>query len=58
MKKLQVKYAEKREPDYVLFEILQALTAARNKTRDLQVERYEKPIQQILDQLYAELRGM
>jgi len=58
MKKLQVKYAEKREPDYVLFEVLQALTAARNKIRRLEVKRYEEPVQQILDQLYEELRKM
>ena len=58
MKKLQVKYAEKREPDYVLFEVLQALTAARNKIRDLKVKRYEEPLQKIIDQLYAELRSM
>jgi hypothetical protein len=58
MKKLQVKYAEKREPDYVLFEILQALTTARNKIRRLEVPRYEQPVQQILDKLYEELRNM
>ena len=58
MKKLQTKYSERPEPDYVLFEILQALTTARNKIRDLKVTRYEEPVQKIIDQLYAELRSM
>lgn len=58
MKKLQTKYSERPEPDYVLFEILQALTTARNKIRDLKVMRYEEPVQRIIDHLYEELRKM
>jgi hypothetical protein len=58
MKKLQTKYAQRTEPDYVLFEVLQALLTARSKIRSKDVKRYEDKLQVIIDQLYAELKGM
>jgi hypothetical protein len=58
MKKLQTKYAQRNEPDYVLFEVLQALLTARNKIRAKDIKRYEDKLQLIIDQLYAELKGM
>jgi hypothetical protein len=58
MKKLQTKYAQRREPDYVLFEVLQTLLTARSKIRSKDVKRYEDKLQLIIDQLYAELKGM
>ena len=58
MKKLQTKYTQRREPDYVLFEVLQALLTARSKIRSKDVKRYEDKLQVIIDQLYAELKGM
>lgn len=58
MKKLQTKYAQRTEPDYVLFEILQTLLTARSKIRAKDVKRYEEKLQAIIDELYAELKGM
>ena len=58
MKKLQTKYAQRREPDYVLFEILQALLTARSKIRSKDIKRYEDKLQSIIDELYAELKGI
>ena len=58
MKKLQTKYAQRREPDYVLFEVLQTLLTARSKIRAKDVKLYEEKIQSIIDELYAELKGM
>jgi|LakMenE01Jun11ns_1017448.scaffolds.fasta_scaffold9923524_2 hypothetical protein len=58
MKKLETKYAHRREPDYVLFEILQALLAARAKIRAKDNKRYEEKLQTIIDELYQELRGI
>jgi hypothetical protein len=58
MRKLQTKYAQRTEPDYVLFEILQALITARAKIRTKDNKRYEDKLQTIIDQLYAELKGM
>ena len=58
MKKLQTKYTERSEPDYVLFEVLQALLTARSKIRSKDIKRYEDKLQVIIDQLYAELKGM
>lgn len=58
MKKLQSRYAQRREPDYVLFEILQALLAARAKIRAKDNKRYEEKLQTIIDELYQELRGI
>lgn len=57
MKKLP-KYAQRTEPDYVLFEVLQTLLTARSKIRAKDVKRYEDKLQLIIDQLYAELKGM
>lgn len=58
MKKLETKYAQRREPDYVLFEVLQALITARAKIRAKDIKRYEEKLQAIIDELYAELKGM
>jgi ribosomal protein S18 len=58
MKKLQTKYAQRTEPDYILFEILQALITARSKIRSKDVKRYEEKLQAIIDELYAELKGI
>jgi hypothetical protein len=58
MKKLQTKYAQRREPDYVLFEVLQALLAARAKIRAKDNKRYEDKLQVIIDELYQELKGI
>ena len=58
MKKLQTKYALRREPDYVLYEILSILIETRSKLRNKDVKRFEDKIQIIIDQLYAELKGM
>lgn len=58
MKKLQTKYAQRREPDYVLFEVLQTLLNARSKIRSKDVKRYEDKLQVIIDELYQELKGM
>jgi hypothetical protein len=58
MKKLQTKYTQRREPDYVLFEILQALLTARSKIRSKDIKRYEDKLQAIIDELYAELKGI
>jgi hypothetical protein len=58
MRKLQTKYVQRTEPDYVLFEILQALITARAKIRTKDNKRYEDKLQTIIDQLYAELKGM
>lgn len=58
MKKLQTKYAQRTEPDYVLFEVLQALITARAKIRAKDIKRYEDKLQIIIDQLYAELKGI
>lgn len=58
MKKLQTKYAQRREPDYVLFEVLQALLAARAKIRSKDNKRYEDKLQVIIDELYQELKGI
>jgi hypothetical protein len=58
MKKLQTKYSQRREPDYVLFEVLQALLAARAKIRSKDNKRYEDKLQVIIDELYQELKGI
>jgi len=58
MKKLETKYAQRREPDYVLFEVLQALLTARSKIRSKDIKRYEDKLQLIIDELYQELKGM
>jgi hypothetical protein len=58
MKKLQTKYAQRREPDYVLFEVLQTLLTARSKIRSKDIKRYEDKLQAIIDELYLELKGM
>jgi hypothetical protein len=58
MKKLQTKYTQRREPDYVLFEVLQALLTARSKIRSKDIKRYEDKLQAIIDELYAELKGI
>ncbi len=58
MKKLQTKYAQRREPDYVLYEILSILIETRTKLRNKDVKRFEDQLQVIIDQLYAELKGM
>jgi hypothetical protein len=58
MKKLQTKYAQRTEPDYVLFEVLQALLTARSKIRAKDIKRYEEKLQAIIDELYAELKGI
>jgi hypothetical protein len=58
MKKLQTKYAQRHEPDYVLFEVLQTLLNARSKIRSKDVKRYEDKLQLIIDELYAELKGI
>ena len=58
MKKLQTKYAQRREPDYVLFEVLQTLLNARSKIRSKDIKRYEEKLQAIIDELYAELKGI
>ncbi len=59
MKKLQVKYAQRKEPDYLLYEILSILIEARTKIRNKNAgSRYESMIQNIVDQLYAELKAM
>ena len=49
---------ERPEPDYVLFEVLQTLLTARSKIRAKDVKLYEEKIQSIIDELYAELKGM
>ncbi len=58
MRKLQTKYAQRREPDYVLYEILSILIETRTKLRNKDVKRFEDQLQVIIDQLYAELKGM
>lgn len=58
MKKLQTKYAQRREPDYVLFEILQALLTARGVIRNKDNKYFEDKLQPIIDELYAILKGM
>jgi hypothetical protein len=58
MRKLQTKYALRREPDYVLYEILSILIETRTKLRNKDVKRFEDQLQVIIDQLYAELKGM
>lgn len=58
MKKLQTKYAQRREPDYVLYEILSILIETRTKLRNKDVKRFEDQLQKIIDGLYAELKGM
>jgi hypothetical protein len=58
MKKLQTKYALRKEPDYVLYEILSILIETRAKLRNKDVKRYENKLQLIIDQLYAELKGI
>ena len=58
MKKLETKYAQRREPDYVLFEVLQALLTARAKIRSKDIKRYEDKLQAIIDELYNELKGL
>ena len=58
MKKLQTKYSQRREPDYVLFEILQALLTARAVIRNKDNKYFEDKLQPIIDELYAILKGM
>lgn len=59
MKKLQTKYTQRKEPDYVLYEILSILMEARTKIRNKNTgSKYESMIQNIVDQLYAELKAM
>ncbi len=58
MKKLQTKYAQRREPDYVLYEILSILIETRTKLRNKDVKRFEDQLQTIIDGLYSELKGM
>jgi len=58
MRKLQTKYAQRKEPDYVLYEILSILIETRTKLRNKDVKRFEDQLQVIIDQLYAELKGM
>lgn len=58
MKKLQTKYSQRREPDYVLFEILQALLTARGVIRNKDNKYFEDKLQPIIDELYAILKGM
>jgi len=58
MKKLQTKYSQRREPDYVLFEILQALLTARGVIRSKDNKYFEDKLQPIIDELYAILKGM
>jgi len=58
MKKLQTKYTQRREPDYVLFEILQALLTARSVIRNKDNKYFEDKLQPIIDELYAILKGM
>jgi hypothetical protein len=58
MKKMQTKYAQRREPDYVLYEILSILIETRTKLRNKDVKRFEDQLQTIIDGLYAELKGM
>lgn len=58
MKKLQTKYTQRREPDYVLFEILQALLTARAVIRNKDNKYFEDKLQPIIDELYAILKGM
>jgi hypothetical protein len=58
MRKLQNKYAQRREPDYVLFEILQALLTARGVIRNKDNKYFEDKLQPIIDELYAILKGM
>lgn len=58
MKKLQTKYAQRTEPDYVLFEVLQALLTARSKIRSKDNKKYEDKLQTIIDELYLELKGI
>jgi hypothetical protein len=58
MKKLQTKYAQRREPDYVLYEILSILIETRTKLRNKDVKRFEDQLQVIIDGLYSELKGM
>lgn len=52
------KYVTRREPDYVLFEVLQALLTARAKIRSKDSKKYEDKLQVIINELYAELKGM
>jgi hypothetical protein len=58
MKKLQTKYAQRKEPDYVLYEILSILIETRTKIRNKDVKRFEDQLQVIIDGLYAELKNM
>jgi hypothetical protein len=55
---MKARYVEKKEPDYLLFEILSILMQARTKIRNKDVKRYEDKLQVIIDELYAELKGM
>jgi hypothetical protein len=56
MRKLQTKYAQRKEPDYVLYEILSILIETRSKLRNKDVKRFEDQLQVIIDGLYAELK--
>jgi len=58
MRKLRTKYALRREPDYVLFEILQALITARGVIRNKDNKYFEDKLQPIIDELYALLKGI
>lgn len=58
MRKFETKYAQRTEPDYVLFEVLQALLTARSKIRNKDNKKYENKLQTIIDELYLELKGL
>jgi len=58
MKKLQTKYTLRHEPDYILFEILQALLNARSVIRSKNNKYFEDKLQTIIDELYSILKGI
>jgi hypothetical protein len=55
---MKVRYREKTEPDYVLFEILSILIEARSKIRNKNVKRFEDQLQVVIDAVYQDLRDM
>jgi hypothetical protein len=50
--------AEKREEDYILYEVLSILLTTRRQIRNKDVKRYEDKLQAIIDELTKELKAI
>jgi hypothetical protein len=55
---MKTKYQQRKEPDYLLYEILSILMQARTKIRNKNVKRVEDQLQVIIDSIVEELKRM